>query len=113
MPDQGLALTVAIHPRAVVRVGDLVALDEDVSGVGAFEDCRYRSPGPHKLSQLLREQAWREPGLGAPDDVEQLKLRITTLKQQVVDLKLQLEERTEELQAARATNRDLITRLNR
>nr|AGS49993.1 hypothetical protein [uncultured bacterium esnapd26] len=67
----------------------------------------------NKLSQLLGQQAWRESGLGAPDDVEQLKLRITTLEQQVVELRMQLEERTEELQAARAANRDLMTRLNR
>ncbi|GGJ56353.1 DUF6262 family protein [Streptomyces brasiliensis] len=66
-----------------------------------------------KLSQLLGEQAWRESGLGAPDDIERLKLRITALEQQAVDLQLQLEERTEELQAARAANRDLMTRLNR
>ncbi|MGW0916763.1 DUF6262 family protein [Streptomyces sp. NPDC002784] len=66
-----------------------------------------------KLSQLLGEQAWRESGLGAPDDIEQLKLRITALEQQAVDLRLQLDERTEELQAARAANRDLMTRLNR
>ncbi|MFJ1717123.1 DUF6262 family protein [Streptomyces sp. NPDC088260] len=34
-----------------------------------------------KLSELLGEQAWRESGLGAPGDVEQLKNRITALEQ--------------------------------
>jgi hypothetical protein len=38
--------------------------------------------------------------------------RITTLEQQVVDLKLELDERDEELAAARAANRELITRIN-
>ena len=66
-----------------------------------------------KLSEFLGEQAWRESGLGAPDDVEQLKLRITTLEQQVVDLRLQLEERTEELEAARNANRELMSRINK
>ncbi|MEU8810671.1 DUF6262 family protein [Streptomyces violaceoruber] len=65
-----------------------------------------------KLSELLGEQAWRESGLGAPDDVEQLKIQITTLGQQVIDLSGQLEERDEDLQAARAANRQLISRLN-
>lgn len=32
-----------------------------------------------KLSQLLGEQAWRESGLVAPEDVDQLKRRITEL----------------------------------
>ena len=65
-----------------------------------------------RLSELLGEQAWRQSGLGAPDDVEQLKARITTLEQHNVDLGLQMEERAEELDAARATNRELMTRLN-
>lgn len=65
-----------------------------------------------KLSESLGEQAWRESGLGAPDDIDQLKRRITELEQSVVDLKGQLGERTEDLEAARAANREMIARLN-
>ncbi|MFG2227906.1 hypothetical protein [Streptomyces sp. NPDC048644] len=65
-----------------------------------------------KLSELLGEQAWRQSGLGAPDGIEELESRITALKQQVTDLTGQLEERDEELQAARAANRQLTSRLN-
>jgi hypothetical protein len=65
-----------------------------------------------KLTELLGERAWAESGLGGPDDIEQLKRRITTLEQQVTDLTGQLEERQQELEAARAANRELITRLN-
>ncbi|MFD7480755.1 DUF6262 family protein [Streptomyces sp. NPDC059837] len=65
-----------------------------------------------KLSELLGEHAWRESGLGAPDDIDQLKRRITNLEQEVVTLTGQLEERDEELMAARAANRQLISRLN-
>jgi hypothetical protein len=65
-----------------------------------------------RLSNFLGEQAWRESGLGAPTDIDQLNQKIVTLEQQVVDVRLQLEERTQDLDAARATNRDLITRLN-
>lgn len=65
-----------------------------------------------KLSTVLGEQAWRESGLGAPDDIEELKQQITILEQQVIDLRQQLEERDEELDAARTTNRELMTRLN-
>jgi cell division protein FtsB len=65
-----------------------------------------------KLSEFLGEQAWRESGLGAPEDIDALKRRITELEQSVVDLSGHLEERTEELAAARAANREMITRLN-
>jgi hypothetical protein len=44
-----------------------------------------------KLSQTLGEQAWRESGLGAPEDIDKLKRRITELEQEVVDLTRQLE----------------------
>lgn len=65
-----------------------------------------------RLSEFLGEQAWRESGLGAPDDVEQLKLRIVHLEQQVVDLTTTLRERDDELTAARTTNRQLMAQLN-
>lgn len=65
-----------------------------------------------RLSELLGEQAWRESGLGAPEDIEQLKQRTIVLEQQSVDLRLLLEERDQELAAARGANRELMTRLN-
>lgn len=67
----------------------------------------------NKLSELLGEQAWRESGIGAPTDIDQLQRRITALEQQVVELNGQLQERNQELDAARTANRDLITNLNR
>lgn len=65
-----------------------------------------------RLSEALGEHAWRESGLGAPQDLEELQQRITLLEQQAVDLRLQLEERDQDLEAARAANRELMTRLN-
>jgi Family of unknown function (DUF6262) len=65
-----------------------------------------------RLSELLGEQAWRATGLGAPTDIDQLQHHIVSLEQQVVDLRLQLEERDQDLAAARAANRELMTRLN-
>ncbi len=65
-----------------------------------------------RLSQALGEQAWHESGLGAPADIDALNQKINHLEQQVIDLRLQLEERGEELAAARATNRELMTQLN-
>jgi Family of unknown function (DUF6262) len=65
-----------------------------------------------RLSDALGEQAWRESGLGAPADIDALGQKITHLEQQAADLRLQLEERGDELAAARAANRELLTRLN-
>lgn len=65
-----------------------------------------------KLSELLGEQGWRESGLGAPTDIDQLRQRIIMLEQEVVALRGQLEERGQELDAARAANRELMTRMN-
>jgi hypothetical protein len=65
-----------------------------------------------RLSETLGEQAWRESGLGAPADIDALNQKIIHLEQQAIDLRLQLEEQGEELAAARATNRELMTQLN-
>ncbi|MFI7081800.1 hypothetical protein ACIBO1_31375 [Micromonospora sp. NPDC049903] len=65
-----------------------------------------------RLSEALGEQAWRQSGLGAPDDIDALNQRVVTLEQQVVDLRLQLEERDDELAATRAANRELMLRVD-
>jgi chromosome segregation ATPase len=65
-----------------------------------------------RLSEALGEQAWRESGLGAPADIDALTQKITYLEQQAADLRLQLEERGDDLTAARAANRELMAQLN-
>jgi hypothetical protein len=65
-----------------------------------------------RLSEALGEQTWRESGLGAPADIDALNQKIAHLEQQVIDLRLQVEERDEDLAAARATNRELMARIN-
>lgn len=64
------------------------------------------------LSAHLGQQAWQESGLGAPADVESLQRTITALEQQVVALRAQLDERDQDLAAARAANRTLMAQLN-
>jgi polyhydroxyalkanoate synthesis regulator phasin len=66
----------------------------------------------HRLSELLGQQAWHESGLGAPADIDALNQKITHLEQHVADLRLQLEERDQDLDAARAANRELMAQLN-
>ncbi|MFF8196504.1 hypothetical protein ACF05L_37860 [Streptomyces bobili] len=61
-----------------------------------------------RLSESLGETAWKESGLGASADIDQLQRRITLLEQDLADIKGQLEE----LEAARAANRELTRALN-
>lgn len=65
-----------------------------------------------RLSEAIGEQAWRESGLGAPADIDALNQKITHLEQKAAHLQLQLAERDQDLAAARAASRELITRLN-
>jgi chromosome segregation ATPase len=65
-----------------------------------------------RLSELMGEQTWQASGLGAPDDIDQLHRRIASLAAEAADVRIQLEERTDELNAARLANRELMTHLN-
>ena len=86
---------------------DLLAAHERSARLAA----RVRQLEKH-LSEALGEHAWRESGLGAPADIDALNQKITHLEQQAIDLRLQLEERDQDLAAARDANRELMARLN-
>ena len=54
----------------------------------------------------------RSAGSAAPEDIDRIRRHITELEQTVVDLTRQLEERCEELDAARAVNCELFAQMN-
>ncbi|WP_445282322.1 hypothetical protein [Streptomyces sp. DSM 118148] len=60
-----------------------------------------------RLSAELGERVWAASGIGAPTDIDDLQRRVTLLVQGLVDTRGELEERTEELEAARAANQEL------
>ncbi|MFD9841030.1 hypothetical protein [[Kitasatospora] papulosa] len=66
-----------------------------------------------RLSDSLGQAAWEASGLGAPADIDTLNRRITELEEQILDLRGELTERDEDLDAARTTNRELMARINR
>lgn len=66
-----------------------------------------------RLSEVLGEEVFRASGIGCTDDSEALRVRVGQLEQQVLDLRQELEERTDDLDAARAANRDLMALANR
>lgn len=65
-----------------------------------------------RLPTELGERVWSVTGFAAPTDIDQLQRRITMLEQEFADKHGELEERTEELEAARAANRELTRALN-
>jgi hypothetical protein len=64
-----------------------------------------------RLSEHLGDQIWCDAGLSTDHDVD-LKTRIIELEHAAADLRRQLSEREEDLAAARATNRELMIRIN-
>ncbi|WP_405990540.1 DUF6262 family protein [Streptomyces sp. NBC_00986] len=65
-----------------------------------------------RLSESLGDSAWADSGLGAPTDVDQLQRRIAMLEQELAEVRDQLDERNEELAAARGANRELTRAIN-
>ena len=65
-----------------------------------------------RLSEALGEQVWRESGLGAPADTDALTQKIVHLEQEIIGLRMQLQERDDDLVAAPSTNRELMNQLN-
>jgi hypothetical protein len=66
-----------------------------------------------RLSEVLGTEVFQASGIGHPGETGQLRSRIAELEQHLLDLRQQLQERTDELDAARAANRDLMALANR
>jgi transposase-like protein len=89
-------------------IADLAASHERVSRL-----TQHNRQLQRRLSEYLGEQAWQQSGLGAPPDISALQQQITELEQHNAELRRELSECADELEAARAANRDLIASLNR
>ncbi len=66
-----------------------------------------------RLSELLGTHISQRTGLGAPADTAALREQADSLRQQNLDLRTTLEQRDEELAAAREANRRMMAELNR
>jgi hypothetical protein len=65
-----------------------------------------------RLSEVLGEQVFHDAGLTRTDEIRTIRERVAELEQQLLDRRHELQDRDDELAAARAANRDLMTRLN-
>lgn len=108
------AQTTPPNPAAIHDAVTKASLRADLANADARAARKDRSIQQleRRLSDLLGEQVWASSGLGVPDDIAPLKQRIALLEERVLDLTDQLDEATQDLDAARASNRELITRLN-
>jgi len=104
-PDASLPRTTQVSRQSLLA---------DLANLRAHNE-RLRRHNAKRLSDALGEEVFRASGLGGPaaDETEALRRRVAELEQTTVDLREQLQERTEELEAARATNRELMAGLNR
>ena len=110
---RGLALKHYIHMRMDEHFNPSTAIVDWDRSIWKHVYSLWRDGDLEKrLSEALGEHAWRESGLGNPPDIDALHQQITHLEQQAADLRLQLEERDEDLAAARTANRELMTRIN-
>ena len=66
-----------------------------------------------RLSDVLGAEAFQRSGLGAAADTAALQTQVAQLQQRVLDLERMLEEREEELAAAREAHRRLMAEHNR
>jgi hypothetical protein len=118
-PDlHAMVLTKAAEPPTTPTGGPAASRASLIADLAGAHDrinrlVRENTQLGDRLSEALGEQAWRESGLGGPDDIDELHRRNTELEQQVVELRRQLSEKDDDLNAARATNRELMASLNR
>jgi hypothetical protein len=106
LPDASLPHTTQVSRQSLLA---------DLANLRAHNERLRRqvSKLARRLSEALGEEVFRASGVGGPDDTEVLRRRVAELEQAVVDLREQLDDRTEELDAARATNRELMAEVNR
>jgi hypothetical protein len=74
-------------------------------------DHRHSHASSTNASTACRRTGQARPNYGITECLR-LKQQVLSLEQHVVDLRVQLEERDQDLAAARAANRELMARIN-
>src|SRR5258708_2412659 len=65
-----------------------------------------------RLSEALGDEVFAEAGMTRTDETATLRARVETLEQQLLDYREKFREQDDDLAAARAANRELMTSLN-
>lgn len=100
-------------PLSSATVTD-ASLRADLANQQAHNQRMHRHIGllERRLSEALGAQVYQSSGIPGPDELDQLHQHVTDLHERVEDLQRQLADRTDELAAARAANRELMSQLN-
>ncbi|MET8295849.1 hypothetical protein ABZW02_17475 [Streptomyces sp. NPDC005180] len=104
-PDPSAGRWLRLRKSLLADVANLIARNGRLAA--------HITPLERRLSEALDQTAWEASGLGSPADIETLTRRASELGQQILDLHGELAERDEDLEAARAANRELMAQLNR
>ncbi|MGP3684572.1 DUF6262 family protein [Streptomyces sp. IBSNAI002] len=117
-PDLHAAVTTrAAEPQINTTTGPTASKQSLLADIANLTD-RVRRQDTHirhleqRLAETLGEQVWQRAGLGGPPDHDALQKRISHLEQHTTELQQQLADRDDDLDAARAANRQLIASLN-
>lgn len=117
-PDLHAAVTTrAAEPQINTATGPSASKQSLLTDIANLTD-RVRRQDAHirhleqRLAEALGEQVWQQAGLGGPPDHDALQKRVTHLEQHLAELQQQLADRDDDLDAARAANRQLIASLN-
>lgn len=105
----------AIEPRdGVGPVASRASLQADLAN--SQDRCKrladHVSLLEKRLSAAIGEEVWSRSGLGSSINVDDLQRQIITLEEANADLRVKVEGLEEELTAARAANRELMTQFN-
>ena len=109
--SQILALATEPEPHPASTRTSHGSLLADLANLRAHNE-RLRHQNTKRLSEVLGEQVFHDAGLTRTDETSTLRKRVAELEQQLLDGRQDLQDRDDELAAARAANRDLITALN-
>ncbi|WP_369394555.1 DUF6262 family protein [Streptomyces sp. CG1] len=118
-PDLHAAITAraAAEPPPGTAAGPSASKQSLIADIANLTD-RIRRQDTHirhleqRLAEALGEQVWQQAGLGGPPDHDALQKRVSHLEQHITELRQQLADRDDDLDAARAANRQLMAALN-
>ena len=112
--SQILALAAEPEPHSASTRTSHRSLLADLANLHAHnERLRHQNTKlSERLSEVFGEQVFHDAGITRTDEIGTLRTRVAELEQQLLDRRQDLQDRDDELAAARAANRDLMTRLN-
>ncbi|MCY0924499.1 DUF6262 family protein [Streptomyces sp. H27-G5] len=117
-PDLHAAVTArASEPQVNSLTGPGASKQSLLTDIANLTD-RVRRQDAHirqlesRLAEALGEQVWQRAGLGGPPDHDALQKQVNHLEQHVTELQRQVADRDDDLDAARAANRQLMAKLN-